>query len=258
MQFTDQLENTIIRGSSPLRIVSLVPSQTELLYDLGLDEEIAGITNYCIHPKEWRQSKTKIGGPKKINFEKIRQLKPNLIIGNKEENLKNEIEVLQKEFPVWMSDIYILDEALQMIIALGELVEQKEKAIKIATDIQTAFSTLPKLNKYLSVVYLIWQEPFIAVGKNTFIDHILGLGGFSNVVTTSRYPEITKDIIKQLKPKYIFLSSEPYPFKEKHRIKYQEVFPDSKVVLTDGELFSWYGSRLLHTPKYMEQLLRNL
>src|SRR5690348_418993 len=104
----------------PKRIISLVPSQTELLYDLGLNEEVVGITKFCIHPEEWFLSKTRIGGTKKIDFEKIKSLKPDLIIGNKEENEESQIKELMKDYCVWMSDIKNLDDAVSMINSVGE------------------------------------------------------------------------------------------------------------------------------------------
>jgi ABC-type Fe3+-hydroxamate transport system substrate-binding protein len=95
MYFTDQLNRIIELASTPQRIVSLVPSQTELLFDLGMDETVVGITKFCVHPKEWHQSKTRVGGTKKVNIEKVISLKPDLIIANKEENLKSDIEALE-------------------------------------------------------------------------------------------------------------------------------------------------------------------
>src|SRR4051812_11307667 len=121
-RFTDQMGNAVELEGPPSRIVSLVPSQTELLFYLGLDKEVAGITKFCIHPAEMFHSKPRVGGTKKYDFEKIRQLAPDLIIGNKEENEQKQVEELQKLYPVWMSDIRNLADALQMIRSVGELV----------------------------------------------------------------------------------------------------------------------------------------
>src|SRR4051812_42104384 len=106
---------------APKRIVSVVPSQTELLYHLGLNEEVLGITKFCIHPQEWFRSKTRVGGTKTLNLETIRQLQPDLILANKEENEKDQIEALANEFPVWVTDVTNLNEAVQMIAAIGKL-----------------------------------------------------------------------------------------------------------------------------------------
>lgn len=255
MLFTDQLNNTIELKSYPKRIVSLVPSQSELLWDLGLREELVGITKFCVHPKELYKSITKIGGTKTIDIQKIRALKPDLIIGNKEENEHAQITELQKEFPVWMSDIYNLQDSLTMIQSVGGLVNRVEEATEIKDDIQTSFSNLKTVNK--SVLYLIWKDPYMAAGKATFIGDMLHKMGLQNVITYSngRYPNLSLEDIKSLNPELIFLSSEPYPFKEKHIQEFKELLPISKIILVDGELFSWYGSRLLKSVNYFNELL---
>lgn len=254
MLFTDQLNNTIELKSYPKRIVSLVPSQSELLWDLGLREEIVGVTKFCIHPKELFKHIAKIGGTKTIDIQKIRGLKPDLIIGNKEENEHAQILELQKEFPVWMSDIYNLQDALIMIQSIGALVNRLEEADKIKDNINTSFFNLKTINK--SVLYLIWKDPYMAAGKATFIGDMLHKMGLQNVITdeNGRYPNLSLEDIKLLNPELIFLSSEPYPFKEKHIQEFKELFPYSKIILVDGEMFSWYGSRLLKSVGYFNKL----
>jgi ABC-type Fe3+-hydroxamate transport system substrate-binding protein len=269
-EFIDQLNRKVLLNFPPARIVSLVPSQTELLYDLGLRDEVAGITKFCIHPDEWFKTKPRVGGTKKINFEKINTLKPDLIIGNKEENDQSQIEELMKHYPVWMSDVKNLEDALNMILQIGELVNKKNEAIRLSSDIRSGFDNLPgkirdftplhkleTLNiKQSSVAYLIWKDPLITVGADTFIHDMLSKCGFENVFSNQkRYPEITEEDLGTLHPDLILLSSEPFPFKEKHREEFQSRFPDSTVLLVDGELFSWYGSRLLKAPEYFRSLV---
>jgi len=254
MLFTDHLNNTIDLQSFPKRIISLVPSQTELLWDLGLREELVGITKFCIHPKELFHSAPRIGGTKKFNFKKIRELKPDLIIGNKEENEQKQIEALQKEFTIWMSDIYTLEDALKTINDIGELVNKKEEAGVISHNIKHSFVELKKIHK--RVLYLIWKDPYMAAGKATFIGDILSRIGMENVFEdkNSRYPEVTISDMQNLDPELILLSSEPYPFKEKHMKELQDLLPNTQIILVDGELFSWYGSRLLKSVKYFNEL----
>ena len=190
---TDQLGNTITLATPPRRIVSLVPSQTEFLFDIGLDEEIVGITRFCIHPKDKVAGKEKIGGTKQFNFDKIHALKPDLIIGNKEENYKDGVEDLQKHYPVWMSDIYTLDDSLTMIqqlsVLLGKQAEGKALIERISTgfsDInRSAASTLP------SVAYFIWRKPYMVAASNTFINEMLHRFGARNVFEgMERYPKL--------------------------------------------------------------------
>ncbi len=252
MLFTDQLNNTIELTTYPKRIVSLVPSQSELLWDLGLRDKLVGITKFCIHPNELFTSVYRVGGTKTLSIEKIRTLKPDLIIGNKEENERSQIEALQKEFNVWMSDIYTLPDALKTIHAIGELTNTQQKANEILGNIETSFQNLAQLKK--TVLYLIWK-PYMAAGRGTFIGDMLSRIGLENVIsdTDSRYPELTVEAIRELNPEIIFLSSEPFPFKEKHLNELKEQLPGVSVFLVDGELFSWYGSRLQKSVAYFEK-----
>ncbi|WP_448633604.1 ABC transporter substrate-binding protein [Pedobacter panaciterrae] len=260
--FTDQLNREILINYPPKRIVSLVPSQTELLFELGLDQEIIGLTKFCIHPMEKFAERTKIGGTKKLNIQLIRDLNPDLIIGNKEENEQSQIEELMEDYPVWMSDIYTLEDAKKTIAQIGELVDRQPEASYLNHLISAGFNDLQTLavqngiNK--KVAYLIWKKPYMLAGRDTFIDNILALNGLSNVIKEKRYPEIKLNELAKLKPDLIFLSSEPYPFKEAHLEEIRAVVPEAKVMLVDGEMFSWYGSRLVKAVQYLFQLQKQL
>ncbi len=255
---TDQMHHTLQVPDRPQRIISLVPSQTELLHDLGLGERVVGITKFCIHPEEWFRSKARVGGTKKIDMDKVRALKPDLIIGNKEENERKDIQALEQEFPVWMSDIRDLPDALDMITRVGEITGTQEKAKALARDIVQAFGTLRPLDPTYTVAYLIWREPYMVAGHGTFINDMLKRCGLQNVFDEddARYPEITEQQLAEADPDIILLSSEPYPFKEEHIQDLNMICPGTPVRIVDGELFSWYGSRLLHAPAYFNGLLK--
>jgi ABC-type Fe3+-hydroxamate transport system substrate-binding protein len=249
MQFTDQLNNSILLDSSPKRIVSLVPSQTEFLFDIGLEEEVVGITKFCIYPSHWLKTKSIIGGTKNVDIEKVRSLQPDLIIGNKEENTKEDIDALRNIAPVWMSDIFSLEDALSMMKSIGEIVEKKELTDALVHVIQSKFNSFKPQITNKSVLYLIWRKPYIGVACNTFIDDMLSRCGFTNVLANeTRYP--TLENLTDLNPDVVFLSSEPYPFKEKHMQELQDIFPTAEIKLVDGEMFSWYGSRLKESVAY--------
>lgn len=261
MLFTDQMGRQIELRDFPKRIISLVPSQSELLWDLGLRNELIGITKFCIHPKEMFNNVERVGGTKKINFKKIAALQPDLIIGNKEENEQSQIEELMKQYKVWMSDIYTLTDALQMIDNLGQITNKQKRATELAAAIKVNFSQLSekitKKNDPVSVAYFIWRKPYLVAGHSTFINEMLKLCGFKNVFEkgfSSRYPEVSVAEISKAKPDVVFLSSEPFPFKEKHIQELKQLLPHSKIMLVDGEMFSWYGSRLLKAPAYFEVL----
>lgn len=256
--FKDQLGNTIRLEKEPMRIVSLVPSQTELLYDLGLGDRVVGITKFCIHPEEWFYSKNRIGGTKDVNLEKVIQLQPDLIIGNKEENTKKDIEALRKIAPVWVSDIYDLADSLEMIQQISEVCRIVQRGEEIVQQIQSNFNTLVPFEEAPKVAYFIWKDPYMGVGQNTFIHHVLNNHlGMNNILgDQERYPIVELENLKDLD--YVFLSTEPYPFKEKHFEEFQANFPQAKIMLVDGEYFTWYGSRLINAPAYFKSLMKEM
>lgn len=257
LSFIDQLGFEVALPYRPQRIVSLVPSQTELLFELGLDKEVVGITKFCTHPALWSKTKSIIGGTKNFHFDLIDQLQPDLILGNKEENYEEGIELLKKKYPVWMSDIVALEDSYSMIQALGQITGTSAKAGELLQKIKTGFSTLIHFNK-TTVLYLIWREPWMAAGNETFINSILQSVGLVNRVQENRYPQLNPEILKTLSPDLVFLSSEPYPFRDKHIAEVKQLLPTAKVVLVDGEMFSWYGSRLILAPAYFRQLQAQL
>jgi ABC-type Fe3+-hydroxamate transport system substrate-binding protein len=249
--FLDQLGSEVYLEKPPKRIISLVPSQTELLVDLGLADQLVGVTKFCVHPKGINKEKAIVGGTKKYNFQKIDALHPHLIIGNKEENEREGIAFLSKNYPVWMSDIYNLEDAYQMVLGIGEVTDQKVNAQKLVNRLQLELNrSFPDLG---TAIYLIWKNPIMVAGSNTFIDCMLEKAGFKNLIKTSRYPEISMDALKELSPDFLLLSSEPYPFKIQDCQMFQDILPFTQIHLVDGEMFSWYGSRLSHFSAYIHQ-----
>ena len=256
--YIDQMNRSVEIPSTPKRIISIVPSQTELLFDLGLDEEIIGITKFCVHPADKVKRRLKIGGTKKLNINQIKKLNPDLIIGNKEENEKDQVEELIQNFPVWMSDISNLGDAVEMIHKVGQLVGREERAAQMASHITTSFDDLNIKSTSLKVAYMIWRKPYIIAGKGTFIDDMLKSCGLNNIFEQGRYPEVFPAQIVDANPDLVFLSSEPYPFTDRHITEFQALVPNAKIQLVDGEFFSWYGSRLLHASGYFKQLIDSL
>lgn len=256
----DQIGYQFELYSTPKRIISLVPSQTELLYDLGLDKEVVGITKFCIHPNDWVTSKQRVGGTKTVSLEKIVALNPDFIIANKEENTESEIKALQKLYPVYTSNISNLSESLKMIQEIGTITEKEVEATKMIEKIEEGFNGLASFSGEKSkALYLIWKDPYMSINQHTFINDMIIRSGFQNVIETDNlYPIITEDQIEALSPDFIFLSSEPYPFKGKHVLDFQNKFPNTKIILVDGEYFSWYGSRLLGSPNYFSDLLKQI
>lgn len=256
-EYIDQLGRSVSITHPLQRIVSLVPSQTELLFELGLEHEVAGITKFCVHPEHWFRSKPRVGGTKTLNLSAIERIQPDLVIANKEENVKEQVDELAKKFPVWISDVNNLDEAIDMIRSIGLITETSARANELITDIAAGFAHLPAPAKKATAVYLIWKEPYMTVGGDTFIGDMLRRCGLKNWFENSvRYPEISIDDIVNHSPELLLLSSEPYPFKQMHIDEWQLLLPATSILLVDGEMFSWYGSRLTQSPEYFMQLLK--
>ena len=268
MKFIDQtsyemnLELLETMTRDELRIVSVVPSQTELLYDLGLKNQIVGLTKFCIEPQEletetqkWFELKSKIGGTKNIDIEKVKSLNPHIIFANKEENDKDQIESLRKEFIVYTSDVYDLKSSLEMIAHVGQLTKTEFEAQSIISKISLNFKEIqfPAIKR--TAIYFIWKNPYMTVGGDTFIHKMIEECGFSNLtIDKKRYPVIEIEEMKELNPEVIFLSSEPYPFKEKHIEEFREILPNALIYIVDGQKFSWYGSHLIQSPVYFNGL----
>ena len=251
-------------GLEPKRIVSLVPSQTELLHYLQLEAQTVGITKFCVHPEKWFKEKIRVGGTKTVDIKKVRALKPDLIIANKEENVQEQVAMLATEFPVWVTNVNNLTEAKQMILDAGALTHSSHLAKKLVENIEDEFLSLSESFassiqlspiSLISTCYLIWKDPYMTVGSDTFIHDMMYKAGFINVFDNcSRYPSVSLEEMEASGCRLLLLSSEPYPFKEKHIEELRTRFPKMKIALVDGEMFSWYGSRLLLVPNYFKKL----
>lgn len=241
-----------------MRIISLVPSITELLHYLGLNDETVGITKFCVHPEEWYHTKPRVGGTKNVNIPAVKALHPTLIIAGKEENIKEQVNELSLSSEILLTDVSHFDDALQMIGTIGTLTGKTPIANRLISRIQQLFENTG-LYEPVTAAYLIWKSPWMTVGRDTFISSMMKKAGFRNITDQqTRYPEITLQELREMQPQYVFLSSEPYPFKEEDVAAVQEQLPYSKVMLVNGEMFSWYGSRMLYATEYFKKLRESL
>ena len=250
---TDQTGERVSLPRVPRRIVSLVPSQTELLYDLGLDEEVVGITKFCVHPESWFRTKTRIGGTKKVEVGRLNALGPDLVIANKEENTQEDVEAIRAFCPVWTSDVGTVDDALSMIRDISSLCGLEVEGGRLENEIRQSLVSITALN--LKAAYLIWKDPYMTAGGDTFIHHMMEAAGIENVFKEkSRYREVSIEEIRASGAEMVLLSSEPYPFKIKDITELSKLLPKQKLVIVDGEMFSWYGSRMRHFAGYIREL----
>ena len=251
--FKDMIGRKVAIHFPPQRIISLVPSQTELLYKIGLGDRIVGKTMYCVHTNSESNIAAKVGGTKSVKFDLINALKPDLIICNQEENTLEIVETLAQKYPVWISDVNDLESALQMIEDIGNITDKSFESLTLINIIKSEFLKIKNKTKK-KCVYLIWRKPYMTVGSDTFIHNMLQYAGFENSIIKTRYPELKIQEIIDLNPDVILLSTEPYPFKQKHIAELEEFMPNTKILVVDGEMFSWYGSRLVNSPQYFKTL----
>ena len=257
--FKDQIGRELNLEKTPKRIVTLVPSQTELLFDMGLEEEIVGITKFCVHPLHFKSTKKVVGGTKKVHYAKIKELNPDFILCNKEENAQDMLEELEKIAPVYFSDVKTIEDSLHLISDLGAILDRRFEAEKISSKIKfhlQDFKVFMKEQPVRKAAYFIWAKPWMVAGKDTFINELLRLNKFENIYEAKgRYPEVEiKKIRLEGDPEIVMLSSEPFPFKDEHAFELGRCTHHGTTIFVDGEMFSWFGSRLIKAFPYFKQI----
>ncbi|MEM9986553.1 MAG: helical backbone metal receptor [Bacteroidota bacterium] len=255
----DHLGRVCPLSQEPQRIISLVPSITETLFALGLKKHVVGRTRFCIHPQPAVQQVVRVGGTKQINYARLQDLKPDLIVAEKEENTPEMIAELEKSWPVFVAQVESIPQAHRLITDLGKLCNRRAAASKLLANIRQKWSQVPQFTHPRSVAYYIWRDPDMVVGKGTYIQSVLERIGLENVFLSKagRYPTLAQGDLARAKPDLVLLSSEPYPFKDKHIQEFQSQAMNARVELVDGEMFSWYGSRMEQAATYLSRLIRS-
>ncbi|CAM3178299.1 helical backbone metal receptor [Filibacter tadaridae] len=257
-EVVDHLGRTVTYEYPPKRIISLCPGITETLFVLQLENEIVGRTRFCIFPKDKVKNVPAVAGTKDIKLEAIHEVKPDLIIVEKEENTKEIVETLEQYYPVFVAEVQTVDEAYRMIRDMGQLTDREKQAVSLVESIQDRFESFPSVNGKRAA-YVIWKKPYMVVGKDTYIQSILERMGFVNPFAQfeGRYPVVTAEDFQQAKLDYVLLASEPYPYKEKHKAEFQAIMPDTLPMLIDGEMF-WYGAKMVEAVDYFKEQFHSL
>lgn len=257
--YTDQIGRTLSFEKPPKRIVSLVPSQTELLYDLALESEIVGITKFCVQPYHFKSTKKIVGGTKKVDFEKIKALKPDFILCNKEENSYDFLMQLEAIAPTYFSDVATFEDTFKLITDVGQICGRRTESSNLINKINfklNDFQNFMEDKPVRKAAYFIWANPWMVAGNDTFINEMMKLNKFTNIYENmSRYPKVEINRIRhEGDPDVVLLSSEPFPFKDEHAIEIGKFTNRTATVFADGEMFSWFGSRMLLAFDYFKQL----
>lgn len=248
---TDGRGRSLTTPSPPQRILSLVPSTTETLFDLGCGDRVVGCTRFCVRPAEQVAELPKVGGTKDVDPERVSALRPDLILANCEENTREIFEALDSVAPLWAPLPRTVDEALSDLLHTGELIHATAQAQDWHRRIQTARADLRAATPghRFSYAYLIWRSPFMTVSDDTFIASMLAETGGLNVFGEhpDRFPTTSATEIASLQPDLVLLSSEPFPFRDRHRQELHRAtgLPLERLRYIDGELASWHGTRML-------------
>ncbi len=252
----DQTGFQLSFNKPPQKIISLVPSISETFAHVGLQKSLVGITKFCIHPHELYTGVKKIGGTKNPKVHQMKLLQPDFIIANKEENKEEDITILREMTQVYVSDISTINHLIAFFNDMEAIFQNGNFACLIPhLEKIASFEETMKLN----VCYLIWKNPWMTVGNDTFIHFMLHKFGFNNIFKNqTRYPIVSLDDIRALKPDVVFLSSEPYPFKKSELQHISQILPECKVVFINGEMCSWYGTRLFQATHYLRGLHSSL
>jgi iron complex transport system substrate-binding protein len=250
-------------GTKPSRVVSLVPSYTESLFDLGCGDRLVGITDYCIHPGEKVKNIYRVGGPKTPRITDIIALMPDLVLANQEENIKGDIEELENAgIPVWAAFPRTVRESINDLWTLVKMFNTHQGLIQLNA-LERSFDIVEKstdLSQTFTFFCPVWQESgengnlsWITISDDTYTSDLLkNFGGLNCIggVSADRYPKITYDQVVEFDPEVIFLPSEPFYFTETNRKQFLDLFSRTKagkavkVCLLEGTLITWYGTRL--------------
>lgn len=235
-----------------MRIVSLVPSLTETLWELGVGPSLVGVTKFCVHPPQAREQAAVVGGTKDPDVERIRRLQPDLVIADEDENQAEHLEALRAVARVHVTRIQDVADAARELSEIGRLVGREHDAEARAQQIQARAAELrsaASLFAALRIFVPIWRTPLMTIGRNTYMGDLVRLAGGRSVFENAprKYFETTFDEVRAVEPEGVLLPTEPFHFGEKHRSEFAQALDLSldRVLVVDGQAFTWFGTRTL-------------
>ncbi len=253
----------------PSRIIPLVPSITETLFVLGLDERLVGVTRYCTEPPASVAQKPKVGGQKDPDLKTIQSLQPDLVVANMEENRREDIEALAAMgIAVYTTFPRTVAEGIGMIRDLGRVTQTEKKAAVIARSLEELYreiSAEATKRRPLRVFCPIWRRPYMSINRDTYVHDVLRTCGGENIFAgkSERYPQISLEEVADLKPEVILLPDEPYRFLPRHVVDF-EPFRDAiparvtgRTHFVDGKMLSWYGPRIGDSLRTLRPLMHS-
>jgi ABC-type Fe3+-hydroxamate transport system substrate-binding protein len=247
------------------RIVSLVPSTTELLCALGRADALVGVTVYCVEPRAVVRTKTRVGGEKDPDLAAIRALAPDLVIANVEENRREDVDALRAAgIDVFVTYPRSVVESFAMIRELGAATGAVTAARTLLDELEPLHAAVRARlagRRATPCFYPIWREPWMTIGHDTYIHDVLATCGGANVFADrTRYPSIALDEVAARAPEVVLLPDEPFRFRRAH-LRDFDAYPtmpavrDQRIVLVDGKRFSWHGPRLAEALRTVPALL---
>ena len=266
MGLKDDLGDRVELNVPAARIVSLVPSITETLFELGAGGQVAGVTDYCIHPAAAVAQILKVGGTKGFSLDRVVGLEPDLVIANKEENRKPEVEALRRECPVFVTDPRTVEQAMKTVLDLGMLTGRAVEASTMAADCESRLSGVypATLARPFRTVCFVWRDPWMAVGSDTYVGDLLDTFGFKNIFASEdgRYPQTSLEAVLDRGPEVIMLPDEPFEFGSGDVGEIEAFFAERgapvKIFAMDGTLLTWFGYRTALGVDYLQRTKTSL
>jgi len=266
--YTDGLYREVEVKRTPKRIVSLVPSITETLFTFGANDNLSAVTSFCIEPAAALKSKSIVGGTKTVDIDAVKEIDPDLILANAEENREEDIrQLVRSGYKVFVTFPRTVAAAIVMMRQIAEMtgtIDRAEPILQEAEDTLNEISTVSHTRRRPRVFCPIWRRPWMSVGADTYIHDFVTVAGGRNLFADrhDRYPRVELDEVAQRIPEVILLPNEPYNFREEHKEDFADrthvpAVRDKRIHIVDGKTLCWYGPRLTKGLRSINALIQD-